>query len=111
VEQALEKALAAAPFRRSCTRMSSTTPFYCAGGVAGAGDCDRSGAALSELIGRGLLKDADALVLDLREGWGGAVPDYLDLFNARADAVVPHRISIGPSTTSPRGLCRARVWD
>jgi C-terminal processing protease CtpA/Prc len=40
--------------------------------------------ALEELIGTGLLKDADALVLDLREGWGGAVPEYLDLFNARA---------------------------
>jgi carboxyl-terminal processing protease len=40
--------------------------------------------ALEQLLGEGLLKDADALVLDLREGWGGAVPDYLDLFNARA---------------------------
>jgi carboxyl-terminal processing protease len=40
--------------------------------------------ALEELIGTGVLKDADALVLDLREGWGGAVPEYLDLFNARA---------------------------
>lgn len=27
------------------------------------------------------LKDAEALVLDLREGWGGAVPQYLNLFN------------------------------
>ena len=40
--------------------------------------------ALEQLLGEGVLKDADALVLDLREGWGGAVPDYLDLFNARA---------------------------
>ena len=40
--------------------------------------------ALEQLLGKGALKDADALVLDLREGWGGAVPDYLDLFNARA---------------------------
>jgi carboxyl-terminal processing protease len=40
--------------------------------------------ALEQLLGEGMLKDADALVLDLREGWGGAVPDYLDLFNARA---------------------------
>ncbi len=40
--------------------------------------------ALEQLLGQGVLKDADALVLDLREGWGGAVPDYLDLFNARA---------------------------
>jgi carboxyl-terminal processing protease len=40
--------------------------------------------ALEQLLGEGVLKDADALVLDLREGWGGAVPDYLDLFNSRA---------------------------
>jgi carboxyl-terminal processing protease len=40
--------------------------------------------ALEQLLGEGMLKDADALVLDLREGWGGAVPEYLDLFNARA---------------------------
>src|SRR5271166_66200 len=40
--------------------------------------------ALEQLLGEGVLKDADALVLDLREGWGGAVPDYLDLFNIRA---------------------------
>ena len=30
------------------------------------------------------MKDADALIWDLRDGWGGAVPEYLDLFNARA---------------------------
>ncbi len=40
--------------------------------------------ALEELVSEGALKDADALVIDLREGWGGAVPEYLDLFNARA---------------------------
>ena len=32
----------------------------------------------------GPLKDADALVWDLRGGWGGAQPQYLDLFNPRA---------------------------
>jgi C-terminal processing protease CtpA/Prc len=37
--------------------------------------------ALEDLIGDGPLKDADALVWDLREGWGGAQPQYLDLFN------------------------------
>ena len=41
-------------------------------------------AALEELIAEGALRDADALVWDLRDGWGGAQPDYLDLFNARA---------------------------
>ena len=40
--------------------------------------------ALEELISEGPLKNADALIWDLRDGWGGAVPEYLDLFNARA---------------------------
>ena len=40
--------------------------------------------ALEDLIGEGPLKDADALVWDLRDGWGGAQPEYLDLFNPRA---------------------------
>jgi len=40
--------------------------------------------ALEELIGEGTLKDADALIWDLRGGWGGAQPQYLDLFNPRA---------------------------
>ena len=30
------------------------------------------------------MRDADALVWDLRDGWGGAQPGYLDLFNSRA---------------------------
>ena len=41
-------------------------------------------AALEDLIAEGPLRDADALVWDLRDGWGGAQPDYLDLFNSRA---------------------------
>jgi carboxyl-terminal processing protease len=40
--------------------------------------------ALEELIAEGPLREADALVWDLRDGWGGAVPQYLDLFNLRA---------------------------
>jgi len=40
--------------------------------------------ALEHLIAEGPLKDADALIWDLRDGWGGAIPEYLDLFNARA---------------------------
>jgi carboxyl-terminal processing protease len=40
--------------------------------------------ALEHLIAEGALKDADALIWDLRDGWGGAVPEYLDLFNPRA---------------------------
>jgi carboxyl-terminal processing protease len=40
--------------------------------------------ALEDLMADGPLKDADALVWDLRGGWGGAQPQYLDLFNPRA---------------------------
>jgi len=40
--------------------------------------------ALEFLLSQGVLKDADALIWDLRDGWGGAQPEYLDLFDARA---------------------------
>ena len=43
--------------------------------------------ALEVLLSQGALKDADALILDLRDGWGGAQPEYLDLFNARASTM------------------------
>jgi carboxyl-terminal processing protease len=39
---------------------------------------------LERLLSDGILRDADALIWDLRDGWGGAVPQYLDLFNPRA---------------------------
>jgi carboxyl-terminal processing protease len=39
---------------------------------------------LEDLLTTGKLKDADALVWDLRDGWGGAEPSYLDIFNPRA---------------------------
>jgi carboxyl-terminal processing protease len=41
-------------------------------------------AAPESLLSQGALKDADALIWDLRDGWGGARPEYLDVFNARA---------------------------
>lgn len=44
---------------------------------------------LEEELFYGRLKDADALVLDLREGWGGAYPNYLNIYTAN-----------GPSLTS-----------
>jgi carboxyl-terminal processing protease len=44
----------------------------------------RMQSALEDLIAEGPLKDADALVWDLRGGWGGAEPQYLDLFNPRS---------------------------
>lgn len=37
--------------------------------------------ALEAAVAFGPLKDADALVLDVRGGWGGASPTYLNLFN------------------------------
>jgi carboxyl-terminal processing protease len=35
---------------------------------------------LEQLLSTGKLKDVDALVWDLRDGWGGAQPGYLDIF-------------------------------
>ncbi|HEY9614886.1 S41 family peptidase, partial [Allocoleopsis sp.] len=35
---------------------------------------------LIEEIGFGKLKDTDGLILDLRDGWGGAEPNYLNIF-------------------------------
>ena len=39
---------------------------------------------LEHLLSAGKLKDAEALIWDLRDGWGGADPGYLDIFNARS---------------------------
>lgn len=36
---------------------------------------------LVEEIGFGKLKDTEGLILDLRDGWGGAEPHYLNIFN------------------------------
>ena len=36
---------------------------------------------LEQLLSTGKLKDVDALVWDLRDGWGGAQPYYLDIFS------------------------------
>lgn len=35
---------------------------------------------LEELLTQGRLKNADGLIWDLRDGWGGAEPEYLDIF-------------------------------
>jgi carboxyl-terminal processing protease len=43
--------------------------------------------ALERLVSDGALKDADALIWDLRDGWGGADVAYLDLFNRNAPAL------------------------
>jgi carboxyl-terminal processing protease len=39
---------------------------------------------LEDLLTTGKLKNADALIWDLRDGWGGAEPRYLDIFNHRS---------------------------
>ncbi|MBR0831318.1 hypothetical protein JQ596_38015 [Bradyrhizobium manausense] len=39
---------------------------------------------LEHLVSESPLNGADALIWDLRDGWGGAIPGYLDLFNTRA---------------------------
>jgi carboxyl-terminal processing protease len=38
---------------------------------------------LVEEVAWGTLKEADALVLDIRDGWGGANPNYLNIFNRK----------------------------
>jgi carboxyl-terminal processing protease len=42
---------------------------------------------LEEAVLDGKLKDTDALVLDLRDGWGGAQPGYLSLFTSRGPSI------------------------
>ena len=43
---------------------------------------------LEDLITKGKLKDADSLIWDLRDGWGGADPGYLDIFNPRSPTMI-----------------------
>lgn len=38
---------------------------------------------LEEEIAFGKLKEADSLILDLRDGWGGASPNYLNIFTEK----------------------------
>lgn len=51
---------------------------------------------LKELL-RTDFKDADALVLDLRGGWGGAGPQYMDIFNPVAPVLTHQRREGAPS--------------
>jgi carboxyl-terminal processing protease len=44
-------------------------------------------ALLERELHSGKLKDADALIWDLRDGWGGAQVEYLDMFNGRGPLV------------------------
>lgn len=51
---------------------------------------------LEHLLSQSPLNAADALIWDLRDGWGGAIPGYLDLFNTRAPTLqVTDRNSAG----------------
>lgn len=43
---------------------------------------------LKEEISYGKLKDADGLILDLRDGWGGATPNYLNIFTNKVPVLV-----------------------
>jgi carboxyl-terminal processing protease len=45
---------------------------------------------LVEAVTTGSLSHADALIIDLRDGWGGADPEYLQLFNRQ----IPRMVSI-----------------
>ena len=47
---------------------------------------DRYQDLLEEMVA-GKLAGADALVLDLRDGWGGASPEYLDIFNTKVPVI------------------------
>jgi carboxyl-terminal processing protease len=48
---------------------------------------DRYQQALQEILCEGPLQDCEAVVIDLREGWGGAQAAYLNLFNNRVPRV------------------------
>ena len=58
--------------------------------------------ALEEAISSGPLKDAEALIWDLRGGWGGAQPAYLDLFDPRGPAMTVIRRSGKTETVNAR---------
>ena len=64
--------------------------------------------ALEELIGEGPLKDADALIWDLRGGWGGAQPQYLDLFNPRAPTMEVKDRNGRPGSSTSNGASPSR---
>jgi carboxyl-terminal processing protease len=55
------------------------------------------------------LKDADALLLDLRDGWGGASPSFLNLFNRQIPELTMKRrneafVSFGSQWRKPAAL-------
>jgi C-terminal processing protease CtpA/Prc len=57
---------------------------------------------LEELISDGKLKDADALIWDLRDGWGGAQPEYLDVFATGPTMTMKSRNDAAPETVAAK---------
>jgi carboxyl-terminal processing protease len=57
---------------------------------------------LEEEITTGALKDADALIWDLRGGWGGAQPSYLDIFDPRGPVMTVTGRSGQPDVVNAR---------
>lgn len=57
---------------------------------------------LEELISDGKLKDADALIWDLRDGWGGAQPEYLDIFAPGPTMTMEGRNDSHPETVAAK---------
>ncbi|HEY9750513.1 MAG TPA: S41 family peptidase [Allocoleopsis sp.] len=45
---------------------------------------DRYQEQLQQTLTYGELRTADGLILDLRDGWGGAIPEYLNFFTAQS---------------------------
>jgi carboxyl-terminal processing protease len=58
---------------------------------------ERYYALLKELL-TSTLADADVLVLDIRDGYGGANPDYLNVFNPRVP-ILKQKLRNGPAWT------------
>jgi carboxyl-terminal processing protease len=55
---------------------------------------------LEEDLMYGRLQDADGLVLDLRDGWGGASPNYLNIYTANGPSVTMTGRDRQPSTAN-----------
>ena len=55
---------------------------------------------LEDELSTGKLKDADALIWDLRDGWGGAQAEYLDIFNSRGPDMTMTDRSGSPSVAA-----------
>ena len=55
-----------------------------------------------QAISWGKLKDADALIWDLRGGWGGAGPEYLNVFNKNVPVFVSKDRNGNVSTYDPQ---------